>query len=62
VKTWIQNKIRKFSSDKDLSELIKGSATTFIVKILGNILGFAFMLLVTKDTEKKELVFGEGIF
>ncbi len=48
MKTWIQNKIRKFSSDKDLSELIKGSATTFIVKILGNILGFAFMLLVTK--------------
>ena len=48
VKTWIQNKIRKFSSDKDLSELIKGSSTTFIVKILGNILGFAFMLLVTK--------------
>ena len=48
MKAWIQNKIRKFSSDKDLSELIKGSVTTFVVKILGNIFGFVFMLLVTR--------------
>ena len=48
MKSWIQNKIQKFSSDEDLSELIKGSATTFIIKVLGNIFGFVFMLLVTK--------------
>ena len=38
---------RKFGADKDFSELLKGSLTTLIVKILGSILGFSFMLIVT---------------
>ena len=40
VKTWIKNKIRKFSSDKDLSELIRVVLLPLLLKFR-NILGFA---------------------
>lgn len=47
IQKYIHPIFRKFGADKDFSELLKGSLTTLIVKILGNILGFSFMLIVT---------------
>ena len=47
VKNWLQNKIQKFNSDKDLSELINGSATTLIIRLMGNAVGFLLMFLIT---------------
>ena len=48
VKKYLENKIIKFKKDKDLFELLSGSATTLIVRSIGGALGFLFMLLVTK--------------
>ena len=47
IQKYIHPIFKKFGADKDFSELLKGSLTTLIVKILGNILGFSFMLIVT---------------
>ena len=48
MKKYLENKIIKFKKDKDLFELLSGSATTLIVRCIGGVLGFLFMLLVTK--------------
>ena len=39
MKNWLQNKIQKFNSDKDLSELINGYYN-IIIRLIGSTVGF----------------------
>lgn len=47
MKEYIRNIVQKFSSDKDLSELLKGGVTSFLLKGVGLAMGFVLSMYIS---------------
>ena len=48
IRKYIKNKSDKFRNDRDLLEILTGGGITLIVKVVGNLVGFLVMILITR--------------